>query len=197
MSSFNPFGAGQGLSTNFNQTSPDRAGAFQSLWNRARSLDLTLTQRIQILGCFNPFGAGRVFRQLIQVRNQLQEQFQSLWNRAGSFDDNANTRVAKSGEFQSLWNRARSFDAESPIDLDILAVSIPLEQGGVFRLIYGKTKFFSCLFQSLWSRAGSFDKSRLAKMKKEECFNPFVTGRGLSTLTALRKLEFCWVSIPL
>ena len=221
MSSFNPFGAGQGLSTNFNQTSPDRAGAFQSLWNRARSLDLTLTQRIQILGCFNPFGAGRVFRQLIQVRNQLQEQFQSLWNRAGSFDDNANTRVAKSGEFQSLWNRAgsfdkytitdafgvnvfqslwnraRSFDAESPIDLDILAVSIPLEQGGVFRLIYGKTKFFSCLFQSLWSRAGSFDKSRLAKMKKEECFNPFGTGRGLSTLTALRKLEFCWVSIPL
>ena len=115
----------------------------------------------------NPFGAGRSLS--TDVSEQISadwEQFQSLWNRAGSFDKYTITDAFGVNVFQSLWNRARSFDAESPIDLDILAVSIPLEQGGVFRLIYGKTKFFSCLFQSLWSRAGSFDSEMKCVARK-------------------------------
>ena len=36
---------------------------------------------------------------------------------------------------QSLWNRAMSFDSFRPRKKSIMLVSIPLEQGNVFRLI--------------------------------------------------------------
>ena len=36
--------------------------------------------------------------------------------------------------FQSLWSRAGSFDPNKKLMLEDLKVSIPLEQGGVFRL---------------------------------------------------------------
>ena len=38
-------------------------------------------------------------------------------------------------------------------------VSIPLEQGGVFRLEVGALFLPEELFQSLWNRAGSFDRN--------------------------------------
>ena len=59
--SFNPFGAGQGLSTE----GVDIYGA---------------------KGCFNPFGTGRGLSTGLQERNQAVIKSQSLWNRARSFD---------------------------------------------------------------------------------------------------------------
>ena len=82
-----------------------------------------------------PLEQGGVFRLYVYFFTKQRYSFQSLWNRAGSFDDNANTRVDKSGEFQSLWNRAWSFDKNSQQVKLLSFVSIPLEQGGVFRLL--------------------------------------------------------------
>ena len=82
--SFNPFGAGRGLSTSKlieklsedkNVSIPFKQGEvfrldikhntsrpvmFQSLWSRAGSFDhMQALQLIQVLNSFNPFGAGR------------------------------------------------------------------------------------------------------------------------------------------
>ena len=60
-------------------------------------------------------------------------------------------------------------------------VSIPLEQGRVFRRGQANVLLCSSRFQSLWSRAGSFDKYYGATMNAIESFNPFGAGQGLST----------------
>ncbi len=104
---------------------------------------------------------------------------QSLWNRAMSFD--SKTFKLNKNKSQSLWNRAMSFDSNSsqfditqyvsiPLEqgnvfrqqkyseaLEGTMVSIPLEQGNVFR---HSNKFILALLgmsQSLWNRAMSFD----------------------------------------
>ena len=60
--------------------------------------------------------------------------------------------------FQSLWNRAMSFDRRILLRSNAKTVSIPLEQGNVFRQnILGKSAK-EIESQSLWSRAMSFDK---------------------------------------
>ena len=60
--------------------------------------------------------------------------FQSLWNRAMSFDEESQSHFNLLGTFQSLWNRAMSFDKTEEREFLIgLQVSIPLEQGNVFR----------------------------------------------------------------
>ena len=65
---------------------------------------------------------------------------QSLWNRAMSFDTfNAGITILDSAS-QSLWNRAMSFDVKFGDALSSTFVSIPLEQGNVFRqpnILYG------------------------------------------------------------
>ena len=83
----------------------------QSLWNRAGSFDKEYDQ-------LKPFYES-----------------QSLWNRAGSFDDLNGELGQKEKGSQSLWNRAGSFDRSSMTNAhDSASVSIPLEQGRVFRL---------------------------------------------------------------
>ena len=57
----------------------------------------------------NPFGTGRGLSTIDWLLNQFLSQSQSLWNRAGSFDRFSSTSGGS------------------------VRVSIPLEQGGVFR----------------------------------------------------------------
>ena len=82
----------------------------QSLWNRAMSFDL-----------------------VIKGITSITDQSQSLWNRAMSFDDEAKFVSCGALKSQSLWNRAMSFDKPNIMQERYLRVSIPLEQGNVFR----------------------------------------------------------------
>ena len=109
----------------------------QSLWNRAMSFDLEKIYKV------TQFTMS-----------------QSLWNRAMSFDNSKKMRLWGIIMSQSLWNRAMSFDIILRLHLDHVIsclnpfgtgqclstqgtfnkkrfspVSIPLEQGNVFRLI--------------------------------------------------------------
>ena len=59
---------------------------------------------------------------------------------------------------QSLWNRAVSFDVNPLHVVSVDLVSIPLEQGSVFRLnVWVLDRYFDHKSQSLWNRAVSFD----------------------------------------
>ena len=75
---------------------------------------------------------------------------------------------------QSLWNRAVSFDFfDNHHYIEVIKVSIPLEQGSVFR-----------------RRMGQYPNRR-------ECLNPFGTGQCLSTVPRLLFGVPVTVSIPL
>ena len=119
---------------------------------------------------------------------------QSLWNRAGSFDLNGTTTQEMWIKSQSLWNRAGSFDGDYRDLCRRRNVSIPLEQGGVFRPCLIGYKFPVLRSQSLWNRAGSFDRQSKWSSKGSSSLNPFGTGRGLSTLLTQMQRVFTLVS---
>ena len=147
----------------------------QSLWNRAMSFDLEKIYKV------TQFTMS-----------------QSLWNRAMSFDNSKKMRLWGIIMSQSLWNRAMSFDIILRLHLDHVIsclnpfgtgqclstqgtfnkkrfspVSIPLEQGNVFRL-------------------------RLrTNITQKTCLNPFGTGQCLSTLIFSPRPKEDKVSIPL
>ena len=75
-----------------------------------------------------------------------------------SFDELMGENVELEELFQSLWDRAVSFDN---------TVEHPVVKAGKF--------------QSLWDRAVSFDLETCDKLHKDYGFNPFGTGRCLST----------------
>ena len=128
---------------------------FQSLWSRAGSFDRKKWTHMQNIARFNPFQAGRCLSTLcIRYNRQTSIKFQSLWNRAGSFD-------AILGLIWMLY----------------MSVSIPLEQGGVFRPVNIQQTLAVDRFQSLCNRAGSFD-IMCFKPNLKERFNPFVTRAG-------------------
>ena len=81
----------------------------------------------------------------------------SLSSRAMSFDPMLKPIVEAIRTSQSLWNRARSFDPTDRHYQLYQDVSIPLEQGRVFRPFYGDITEGRIMFQSLWNRARSFD----------------------------------------
>ena len=89
---------------------------------------------MRLFGRFNPFGAERSLSTHDALHNIFNHLFQSLWNRARSFDEMYNIYAGSDLTFQSLWSRAGSFDPNKKLMLEDLKVSIPLEQGGVFRL---------------------------------------------------------------
>ena len=60
-------------------------------------------------------------------------------------------------------------------------VSIPLEQGSVFRLINNDGMQWIDLSQSLWNRAVSSDNYSMDKNFFLSCLNPFGTGQCLPT----------------
>ena len=121
----------------------------QSLWNRAGSFDLLTGNHSRLHQRLNPFGTGRGLSTLEISFNPNSTRFQSLWSRAGSFDNNKFREVAKNS-----------------------IVSIPLEQGEVFRPF--------TRYDGMNSR-----------------FNPFGTGQGLSTWHPFGCAVGRWVSIPL
>ena len=85
-------------------------GLSQSLWNRAVSSDTT------------------------EVSCTALDKSQSLWNRAVSSDGMAVESSADVVSSQSLWNRAVSSDKDGSCrGIESVSVSIPLEQGSVFR----------------------------------------------------------------
>ena len=67
-------------------------------------------------------------------------------------------KIASNLESQSLWNRAVSSDTkDKQMSNREEKVSIPLEQGSVFRLLVVGKKSLK-LSQSLWNRAVSSDQ---------------------------------------
>ena len=97
---------------------------------------------------------------------------------------------------QSLWNRAVSFDVcSSASKLMNISVSIPLEQGSVFRR-NRQLSIDLTLSQSLWNRAVSFDEEGELKLIALPCLNPFGTGQCLSTDEG-ESIDLFPVSIPL
>ena len=123
---------------------------------------------------------------------------QSLWNRAVSFDSIEASADVVSTLSQSLWNRAVSFDVcSSASKLMNISVSIPLEQGSVFRR-NRQLSIDLTLSQSLWNRAVSFDEEGELKLIALPCLNPFGTGQCLSTdkgervFPSLQKSQSLW-----
>ena len=129
----------------------------QSLWNRAMSFDyqsycLMLVSHVSI-----PLEQGNVFRRL-NDEEVIKTESQSLWNRAMSFDLEALDKLLGISKSQSLWNRAMSFDESGIQGIVGLGVSIPLEQGNVFRHHLKAELDTYDMSQSLWNRAMSFDR---------------------------------------
>ena len=107
--------------------------------------------------CLNPFGTGQCLSTLQSHALQSHDSSQSLWNRAMSFDNNADFKIT---DYESLnpFGTGQCLSTKLPIHVHLtLSVSIPLEQGNVFRLVY----------------LNDFDRV--------ECLNPFGTGQCLST----------------
>ncbi|VEI57495.1 Uncharacterised protein [Pasteurella multocida] len=133
-----------------------------------------------ILSCLNPFGTGLC----LSTQNPKVVGF-GYWS-------------------QSLWNRAMSFDINDKQKTNKFKVSIPLEQGYVFRHIivtklkergmsqslwnramsfddYIDTTTQCGTSQSLWNRAMSFDNYPRGIIEQFRSLNPFGTGLCLST----------------
>ena len=133
-----------------------------------------------------------------------------------------NHKFLLSSKFQSLWSRAGSFDGQqTPYSVNRW-VSIPLEQGGVFRpfltLITAKRHMSfnpfgagqgpstknqqehrALVYVSIPLEQGRVFRLTLGVFHEHSfSFNPFRTGRGLSTVAGLAILEsHASVSIPL
>ena len=164
----NPFGTGQCLSTE---------KCFIHLYHN---------QYVSI-----PLEQGSVFRQKCQIGLCRPQLSQSLWNRAVSFDEQRVSQAVGYELSQSLWNRAVSFDKSSRFEkLHALKVSIPLEQGSVFRL--GNLAGIGQLTRvSIPLEQGSVFRQSLALMDElaKIGLNPFGTGQCLSTDALKKSLE--------
>ena len=99
---------------------------------------------------------------------------QSLSSRAMSFDTIPNGVSAVAEGSQSLSSRAMSFDQEEEHTPKIKEVSIPFEQGNVFRLYSAILLILSAL-----------------------CLNPFRAGQCLSTAAVCWRQESCGLLDPL
>ena len=74
-----------------------------------------------------------------------------------------------------------SFDSTQARIRLMIKVSIPLEQGNVFRLQRIGSVLSNVASQSLWNRAMSFDMLKRLDMQSIGGLNPFGTGQCLST----------------
>ena len=102
-------------------------------------------------------------------------------------------------QFQSLWNRARSFDYVYFFTKQrYSSVSIPLEQGGVFRLNLKGTVSKEELVSIPLEQGRVFRLNSPEAIEKETIgLNPFGTGQGLSTAVKRAEALDVDVSIPL
>ena len=140
----NPFGTGQCLSTEV----PD--------WTVPSSI-------VSI-----PLEQGSVFRQKCQIGLCRPQLSQSLWNRAVSFD------IQTGGKFETIaclnpFGTGQCLSTDSLAEIaSNLDVSIPLEQGSVFRLYLSNWKADKTMSQSLWNRAVSFDLDKGESVRADE-----------------------------
>ena len=110
-------------------------------------------------------------------------QFQSLWNRAESFDRSISSRLLQWTGFNPFrTGRGLSTYLKRQFYLPRI-VSIPLEQGEVFR-----PKNIFCI-TGLIKVSIPLEQGRVFRLKNSiqteltlSCFNPFGAGQGLSTV---------------
>ena len=126
-------------------------------------------------GCLNPFGTGQCLS-----------------------TDGAVQSVAGFNPSQSLWNRAVSFDCTRFEVLRDSEVSIPLEQGSVFRLIL-ETGLLLAENVSIPLEQGSVFRQLVMTWNVfiKISLNPFGTGQCLSTVDNIPPASELSVSIPL
>ena len=108
--SLNPFGTGQCLSTKGTDVNANLEIESQSLWNRAMSFDKTLEATLKAVKSLNPFGTGQC---LSTIKTEEREFLIGCLNPFG-------TGQCLSTNPSASLNERR-------------IVSIPLEQGNVFR----------------------------------------------------------------
>ena len=118
---------------------------------------------------------------------------ESLWSRAESFDWCKWANLCRLGAVSIPLEQGEVFRQHLSPKWKSIMVSIPLAQGGVFRRGHRDLSPDVNGFQSLWSRAGSFDFDCPIRCVLTICFNPFGAGQGLSTLTKDKKWKciFC------
>ena len=138
-----------------------------------------------------------------------------------SFDKKKKGEVMFSVKSQSLWNRAMSFDNQLVAKQWEQKVSIPLEQGNVFRQRFSPSENFlpslnpfgtgQCLSTYILTTQRHFrsglnpfgtgqclsTKAKLLSLHAQASLNPFGTGQCLSTKKEDQVIRELKVSIPL
>ena len=191
---------------------------FQSLQNRAVSFDVVIVMFRQLKksqSLWSRAGLSTYMSAALSIKTQSQ----SLWNRAGSFDqfgsarpsNNArlnpfragqglSTKIINTIRYQCGFNPFRTGQGLSTWyrthTRGHLKVSIPLEQGRVFRRLFVHYFLLLYLSQSLQSRAVSFDVFSIV-ISWVQSLNPFRAGRCLSTCCWFSYFREPCVSIPL
>ena len=184
--SLNPFRAGRCLSTEILN-----AIAWQGLvsipFEQGDVFRLKqVTSRWHTSG-LNPFRAGRCLSTETFVNLPLTLTSQSLSSRAMSFDPDRR-RKHNSKQSQSLSSRAMSFDhLLHQMKSMSSVVSIPFEQGDVFRQKAYNWSNDLVLSQSLSSRAMSFDTESLRLEAIKDVSIPFEQGDVFRPQVALQK----------
>ncbi len=107
----------------------------------------------------NPFRSGQCLSTVTRRLDEKVQKSQSLSIRAMSFDNLADTVAQAQSLSQSLSIRAMSFDTYSKTTYETRRVSIPFDQGYVFRHIDATAHLKLGTSQSLSNRAMSFDLS--------------------------------------
>ncbi len=93
--------------------------------------------------------------------------------------------------FQSLWNRSGSFDFMYPLQpADLHQVSIPLEQGRVFRHNIDQGIERARKVSIPLEQGRVFRLKKLLSLLVSNRFNPFGAGQGLSTIFTFNYREF-------
>ena len=130
----NPFGTGQCLSTGVTTTSWAIPSLSQSLWNRAVSFDKSVRHSKNASLCLNPFGTGQCLSTSAEFKTCFSQRSLNPFGTGQCLSTVQTITFNLPMLSQSLWNRAVSFDRnEGNTRYSSNGVSIPLEQGSVFR----------------------------------------------------------------
>ena len=99
------------------------------------SFDISEVYCINRTACLNPFGTGQCLSTLLLLLVLLLLLSQSLWNRAMSFDGSKNDNLQRKTNVSIPLEQGNVFRQTLQLHAEIYKdVSIPLEQGNVFRL---------------------------------------------------------------
>ena len=158
LSRLNPFRAGRCLSTEWYFSGTLRTGGLNP-FRAGRCLSTVGSHCMRSLICLNPFRTGRCLSTYVKIVNVPMLERLNPFRTGRCLSTNSGNHLTISlDRSQSLSNRAMSFDGWSRLNHWTNSVSIPFEQGDVFRLSV------SFKFRYLLQR-----------------LNPFRAGRCLST----------------